>query len=238
MPSLRFPGNSTHRISSLQSGQYHAESDGAGVSRHLALPSENAVRHVRLSLVIALLLTAIPLRSQQPARDDVGRNIARAAATQVGVTTIYDPSYVRLGFPGGDLPLQRGVCADVVIRALRKVGVDLQVELHRDMRGNFSEYPRIWRLKRPDRNIDHHRVPNLMRYFTRMGKSLPARTAFQPGDIVAWRLPNNLYHIGIVDSEKVRGTSRHYMIHNIGAGAQREDILNSFTIIGHYRWSR
>jgi uncharacterized protein len=194
------------------------------------------MRHMRIPLVIALFLTSIALRSQQSAPDDMGSAVARAAAGQVGLTTIYDPSYVRLSYPGGDLPMQRGVCADVVVRAFRKVGVDLQVELHRDMTANFSAYPRIWRLKRPDRNIDHRRVPNLMRYFTRKGKSLPARTSFQPGDIVAWRLPNNLYHIGIVDTEKVRGTSRHFMIHNIGAGTQREDILNSFTIIGHYRW--
>jgi uncharacterized protein YijF (DUF1287 family) len=194
------------------------------------------MRHLRLPLVIALFLTAMPLGSQQSSRDEVGRDIARAAAAQVGVTTIYDPSYVRLSYPGGDLPLERGVCADVVVRALRKVGVDLQAELHRDMLADFSDYPKIWRLKRPDRNIDHRRVPNLMRYFTRKGKSLPARSSFQPGDIVAWRLPNNLYHIGIVDTAKVRGTSRSFMIHNIGAGAQREDILNSFPIIGHYRW--
>jgi uncharacterized protein YijF (DUF1287 family) len=164
----------------------------------------------------------------------INQTIASAASSQVGVTTIYDPSYVALRYPGGDLPAQRGVCADVVIRAFRKAGIDLQREVHEDMRRNFAVYPRKWGLRGTDTNIDHRRVPNLMTFFTRRGKN--ANAAFEPGDVVAWRLSGGLYHIGIVAPDVVPGTARHYMIHNIGNGAQKEDVLNAFAIIGHYRW--
>ncbi len=148
----------------------------------------------------------------------------------------YDPSYVRLAYPGGDVPLERGVCADVVIRAFRAIGVDLQVELHEDMRAHFAAYPRNWGLRGPDRNIDHRRVPNLMRYFERRGKRLALDGAYEPGDVVAWRLPNGLHHIGVVAGERVPDAARHYVVHNIGAGARQEDVLYAFEIIGHYRW--
>jgi uncharacterized protein YijF (DUF1287 family) len=160
--------------------------------------------------------------------------IAAAAVSQVGVTTIYDPSYVVLRYPGGDLPPQRGVCADVVIRAFRSAGIDLQREVHEDMRRNFGLYPRNWGLRAPDTNIDHRRVPNLMTFFTRKGKKVS--DGFDSGDVVAWRLRGGLSHIGIVAEEIVPGTARHYMVHNIGDGAQKEDVLNAFEIIGHYRW--
>jgi len=164
----------------------------------------------------------------------LNNTIAAAAASQVGVTTIYDPSYVQLRYPGGDLPRQRGVCADVVVRAFRAAGIDLQREVHEDMRRNFAVYPRNWGLRTPDANIDHRRVPNLMTFFSRRGKSVSA--AFDAGDVVAWRLQGGLYHIGIVAADVVPGTTRHYMVHNIGNGAQKEDVLDAFAIIGHYRW--
>ena len=161
------------------------------------------------------------------AQANVGPQLAAAAARQVGVTRIYDPSYVQLRYPGGDLPIERGVCADVIVRAFRAVGVDLQRELHEDMRANFRLYPKMWRLSAPDANIDHRRVPNLMKFFERRGKT--TGQPFAKGDIVAWRLPGGLYHIGIVDEAP-------YVVHNIGRGAQREDILFAYPIIGHYRW--
>jgi uncharacterized protein YijF (DUF1287 family) len=177
----------------------------------------------------------------EPAPAETRRAIARAAARQVGVTTRYDPSYVRLAYPNGDVPRDRGVCTDVVVRAFRAVGVDLQSEVHEDMRKNFGAYPRSWGLRSPDRNIDHRRVPNLMRYFERQGKSLPRGGAYEggayePGDVVAWRLPNGLHHIGVVAEDRVPGTRRPYVVHNIGDGAQQEDVLFSFVILGHYRW--
>ena len=156
-----------------------------------------------------------------------GSQLAAAAAKQVGVTRVYDPSYVQLRYPGGDVPLERGVCADVIVRAFREIGVDLQRELHEDMRANFRLYPRMWGLAAPDTNIDHRRVPNLMKFFERRGKT--TRQPFVAGDVVAWRLPGGLYHIGIVADPP-------YVIHNIGSGARREDILFAYPIIGHYRW--
>ena len=154
--------------------------------------------------------------------------LARAAAKQVGVTTIYDPAYVQLRYPGGDLPPERGVCADVIIRAFRNIGIDLQREVHEDMLAHFDAYPKMWGLSAPDANIDHRRVPNLMKFFTRRGKT--ATGEFQAGDIVAWRLPGGYYHIGIIAADG------HDVVHNIGRGAQKEDILHAFPIIGHYRW--
>jgi uncharacterized protein YijF (DUF1287 family) len=184
---------------------------------------------------ISLLLFLLPVIAGSQTVD-THKILADSALRQVGVTTEYTPEYVRLKYPGGDLPLRQGVCADVVVRVFRKIGIDLQKEVHEDMVGNFDKYPKIWNLKKPDSNIDHRRVPNLMKFFERRGKSLRIDSEYQPGDIVAWRLDNGLFHIGIVSSITVPGTKRYYMVHNIGAGAQKEDVLGEFKIIGHYRW--
>jgi len=161
--------------------------------------------------------------------------LAKAALAQVGVTRHYAPAYVRLKYPGGDLPLDRGVCTDVVVRAFRRIGVDLQVAVHDDMKAHFRAYPRMWGLRAPDPNIDHRRVPNLMTFFERHGKSVSGREPFEPGDVVAWRLPSGLYHIGVISN--VPGISGELLVvHNIGRGAQNEDVLRAFRIIGHYRW--
>ena len=164
------------------------------------------------------------------------QQLATAAESQVGVTTIYDPAYRILKYPGGDLPKERGVCADVIVRAFRALGVDLQVAVHEDMTRHFGDYPRMWGLQKPDRNIDHRRVPNLMRYFARLGKSVPIDGSYEPGDVVAWRLPGGLYHIGILSTQRPHGGGDYLVVHNIGAGVQVEDVLRSFRIIGHYRW--
>jgi hypothetical protein len=189
----------------------------------------------RAILAAALtLLASSRLAASAPA--PLGISLAKAAARQVGLTTVYDPAYVRIGYPNGDVPPERGVCADVVVRAFRRVGIDLQAELHRDMLKNFGVYPRSWGLSQPDSNIDHRRVPNLMKYFERRGKKIPLNNPYQPGDVVAWLLPGGLYHIGVVAEDPVPGTGRLYMIHNIGEGARQEDVLHAFEIIGHYRW--
>lgn len=156
---------------------------------------------------------------------------------QIGKTLIYDPAYVKLDYPGGDVPLIRGVCTDVVVRAFRHTGIDLQLKVHQDMRKVFSQYPQNWGLKRPDKNIDHRRVPNLRTYFKRQGKSLPVTQKaedYQPGDIVSWRLDNNRTHIGLVSNRKRNG--RFLIIHNIGYGTVLEDRLFEFDITGHYRF--
>ncbi len=159
------------------------------------------------------------------------------ARKQIGVTTIYDPEYVVIKYPGGDISPERGVCTDVIIRALRGHGIDLQKKVHLDMRSNFSSYPKIWGLKKADKNIDHRRVPNLRTYFTRQGWSLPITrkaTDYKAGDIVTNTLPGNLPHIMIVSDRKSEdGTP--LVIHNVGSGTQEEDFLFAYPINGHYR---
>ncbi|MGB0798036.1 MAG: DUF1287 domain-containing protein [Planktomarina sp.] len=163
--------------------------------------------------------------------------IVAAARMQVGQTVIYDPAYVGLAFPGGDVDRRRGVCSDVVIRALRDAhGFDLQLQVNTDMKQNFAAYPANWGLTRPDKNIDHRRVHNLRRFFERRGEDIRVSdngANYQPGDIVSWRLPGNLTHIGVV-SDRLQGTTP-LIIHNIGAGTQEEDILFMFEITGHFR---
>lgn len=167
----------------------------------------------------------------------LGARIVLAARQQIGVTKEYDPAYAGLRYPGGDVPLHTGVCSDVVVRALRQLGLDLQKEVHEDMRKNFSAYPKKWGLKAPDKNIDHRRVPNLMRYFERhhftMSEKLDARETYRPGDIVAWDLGKGVLHTGIV-SDKATGRIP-LIIHNIGSGTKEEDILFQYRVIGHYR---
>jgi uncharacterized protein YijF (DUF1287 family) len=177
------------------------------------------------------LLMVVPAWALQ---DDA---LVSAARAQVGVTLSYDPAYRVLSYPNGDVPLSTGVCTDVVIRALRAQGLDLQQEVHRDMAANFARYPKHWGLKRPDRNIDHRRVPNLMTWFKRQGWSLPVSSnaqAYQAGDIVTWNLPKGLTHIGIVSDQKTpEGVP--LILHNIGRCTQEEDILFGFEITGHFR---
>lgn len=149
----------------------------------------------------------------------------------------YDPSYFSIAYPNGDIPLGKGVCTDVIIRAYRKLGIDLQKEVHEDMINNFSLYPKDWGLKRTDKNIDHRRVPNLMKFFSRKGivKSiLKSPEKYFPGDIVCWNLHGGITHIGIVVNKKSKDNKRYMIVHNIGNGQVLEDCLFDFKIIGHY----
>lgn len=164
--------------------------------------------------------------------------IVAAARSQIGKTIIYDPAYVGLDYPGGDIPLERGVCTDVIVRALRTShNLDLQKQLYMDMTRAFSQYPTIWGLKRPDRNIDHRRVPNLRTYFQRMGYALEISTKandFHPGDFVTCKVGGNRPHIMIVsDRKSPKGVP--LVIHNIGSGTLEEDLLFAFPMTGHYR---
>jgi uncharacterized protein len=182
--------------------------------------------------LILLLCLSLPAAASEPSR------LTAAARDQVGVTTIYDPAYVQLAFPGGDIPRDRGVCTDVVIRALRDGwGIDLQLAVNRDMKADFAAYPPLWGLSRTDRNIDHRRVPNLQTLLEHIGAGVPLTdepTPWLPGDIVTWLLPGNLAHIGIV-SDKITADGTPLILHNIGAGAREEDILFAYPITGHYR---
>ena len=182
-------------------------------------------------LLTLLLMALLPAHGWDRAA------LVKAGRAQIGVTTGYDPSYRVLAYPGGDVAPQTGVCTDVLIRALRAQGIDLQRRVHEDMRGHFSRYPQRWGLKGPDRNIDHRRVPNLQVYFQRHGQSLaPSRTAsdYEAGDIVSWNLADGRPHIGIISDRKAEdGTP--LVIHNIGAGVKEENVLWDFKITGHYR---
>jgi len=187
-----------------------------------------------MKLLLFLALSVIPLDAQPVEK------IVTAARAQVGVTLSYDPAYVSLAYPGGDVPREKGVCTDVVIRALRDgLSEDLQALVHEDMKANFSVYPKIWGLKTTDKNIDHRRVPNLQTYFKRRGFSLPLSTdrnpqRFQAGDIVTVMLPPSLPHIMIISDRKASdGTP--LVIHNVGGGAREEDFLFLYPHTGHYR---
>ena len=180
-------------------------------------------------LSLALLCVALPLRAV---------STAEAARAQVGVTTGYDPAYRRLPYPGGDVPATTGVCCDVIVRALRTAhGFDLQKAVHEDMLAHFAAYPNKWGLKKPDANIDHRRVPNLQTFFARRGWSLAVGNSaaeYRAGDIVTWDLGNGLAHIGVVSDRRAQGGAP-LVIHNIGRGAQEEDVLLSWPLTGHYR---
>ena len=152
---------------------------------------------------------------------------------------VYDPSYFSIDYPNGDIPSDKGVCTDVIIRAYRKIGVDLQKEVHEDMKANFSLYPKTWGLKSTDKNIDHRRVPNLMTFFERKGDYIPISsngTDYIPGDIVCWNLGGAITHIGIVVNKKSNDGKRNLIVHNIGSGQVLTDCLFDFKIIGHYRY--
>lgn len=157
---------------------------------------------------------------------------------QTELTKTYNPAYVTLKYPNGDVPINTGVCADVVVRALRATNIDLQKEVHLDMNKNFSVYPKRWNLKTTDKNIDHRRVANLMKFFERKQKSIDITkntNDYKAGDIVAWKLNNGLLHIGMVyNGASEDGTP--LIVHNIGSGTKVADVLFQWEIIGHYRW--
>lgn len=153
----------------------------------------------------------------------------------------YDPSYYKIDYPNGDIPPNKGVCTDVVIRAYRKLGIDLQQLVHEDMKNNFDKYPKNWGLSAPDKNIDHRRVPNLMAFFSRFGLELPLSNRpgdYKPGDIVCWDLGHGITHIGLVVNKKQGNSNCFLIVHNIGNGQVLEDCLFDFKIIGHYRYRK
>lgn len=166
--------------------------------------------------------------------------LAKAALERTKVSVTYDPAYVTLDYPGGDVAPDRGVCSDVVVRCYRALGIDLQKRVHEDMAKHFSKYPKKWGLKRPDKNIDHRRVPNLQTYFARQGKSLTKSldaSDYAVGDIVAWDLNGRgLTHIGVVVAPPGKPNKR-WIVHNIGQGPKLEDRLFEWKIIGHYRYA-
>jgi uncharacterized protein YijF (DUF1287 family) len=186
-------------------------------------------------ITLGLLALTPPVHADAQAKP---ASIADAARGQIGKTLGYDPAYRTLDYPNGDVPMEVGVCTDVVVRALRgSLGMDLQKLVHEDMKRNFSRYPRNWGLKGPDKNIDHRRVPNLQAYFKRQGWALPVSKKpedYQAGDLVTCIVPPDLPHVMIVSGKK-NADGSPLVIHNIGGGAQEEDCLFEFRITGHYR---
>jgi uncharacterized protein len=192
-------------------------------------------------LGFAASISPIAHALQTPSERNFLDRLAAAAIERTHHSVRYDGAYVRIPYPGGDVPADTGVCTDEVIRAYRAVGVDLQKEVHEDMLKDFPAYPNQsrWRLSRPDPNIDHRRVPNLMVFFSRKGESLPLSAnplEYMPGDLVTWDLGGGIPHIGIVVGAKSRETGRYLIVHNIGAGPTMEDVLFNWKITGHYRY--
>lgn len=178
-----------------------------------------------------------PVKSQE----NFYLELSAAAIELTKQKVVYDPSYVSISYPNGDVSEDKGVCTDVVIRAYRKLGIDLQKEVHEDMKNNFQLYPKIWGLTKPDKNIDHRRVPNLMKFFERHGNILPITDKaadYKPGDIVCWNLGGSITHIGLVVNKKSIDGVRPMIVHNIGAGQVLEDCLFNYKIIGHFSYSK
>ncbi|MBK8807075.1 MAG: DUF1287 domain-containing protein [Bacteroidales bacterium] len=194
---------------------------------------------MRLQLLLILLNLVIFFHAQ--GQDIFFKRLADSCITLTKDNVEYDPAYFSIDYPNGDVPSNKGVCTDVIIRTYRKMGTDLQKEVHEDMKVNFSVYPNNWNLKKPDKNIDHRRVPNLMTFFSRHGeiKTLSSNPEdYIPGDIVCWNLGGSLTHIGMVINKKSADEKRYLIVHNIGAGQVIEDCLLNFKIIGHYRYKK
>lgn len=190
------------------------------------------------SLLKLLPIIFLSLISSCPAQENKeALSLQKSARSQIGKTTSYDPSYQSMSYPMGDVPIDKGVCTDVVIRAFRQAyQIDLQKEVHQDMKKNFSKYPKIWGLKRTDKNIDHRRVPNLETYFKRIGWQQPVTNNpadYLPGDLVLCTVSGKLPHIMIVSDKKSNGIP--LIIHNIGAGTKEENRLFDFPIYAHFR---
>ena len=179
-------------------------------------------------LTLSTILSSLNSWAFQPEK------LVENARLQIGQTLYYDPAYTALKYPMGDVPLSKGVCTDVIVRALRHQGIDLQQRIHEDMQKNFKQYPQKWALKRTDRNIDHRRVPNIMTYLKRQGYATSDQQ-YLAGDIVTWDLGRGLLHIGIISNTVVPLSKTALVIHNIGEGTRENDILHAYQIIGHYR---
>jgi uncharacterized protein YijF (DUF1287 family) len=196
------------------------------------------MKSLRVILLLCVALAA--LAQPSPAkRQEFLSKLSAAALDRTHHVVRYDGTYVRIAYPGGDVPAGIGVCTDEVIRAYRAVGIDLQKEVHEDMAANFSAYPTRWHRQGPDSNIDHRRVPNLMVFFSRKGETLPITDRaedYAPGDMVTWDLGRGLTHIGVVVDRKTLLSRRYMIVHNIGQGPKMEDALFNWKITGHYRY--
>ena len=187
------------------------------------------------------ILLIFSLTNSIVGQTDFSKKLSEAAILLTKQEVTYDPSYFTIKYPNGDVPINKGVCTDVIIRAYRKLGIDLQQCVHEDMKAHFEKYPKTWGLKKTDTNIDHRRVPNLMVFFTRQGKEKSISNKpedYLPGDIVCWNLGGAITHIGLVANKKSTDGNRYLVVHNIGAGQVLADCLFEFKIIGHYTYEK
>jgi uncharacterized protein len=209
--------------------------------RQLARLMVLALAAVPAALLVAWEALAQSNSSSEARRQEFTQRLVAAAIERTHHVVRYDPAYVRIPYPGGDVPANTGVCTDEIIRSYRSAGVDLQKEVHEDMAQNFNLYPRKWRwlTSGPDSNIDHRRVPNLMVFFARKGESLAlsARAEdYAPGDVVTWDLGGGVPHVGLVVDQKSAPSGRYMIVHNVGQGPRMEDVLFNWKITGHYRY--
>ena len=193
--------------------------------------------------VVHILILSVLFFSFYPTESNFQQKLSDAALQLTKDKVVYDPAYVSIKYPNGDVPKNKGVCTDVVIRAYRKLGIDLQKEVHEDMKANFSVYPNLkkWGLKTTDTNIDHRRVPNLEVFFGRKGQKLEISKNpkdYKTGEIVTWMINDKLPHIGIITNKKSPDRKRPMIVHNVGAGQVLEDCLFDYTIVGHYRYEK
>ncbi len=187
------------------------------------------------------LLCLLVLTSIRCVEKTFSEKLSDAALTLTKDKVAYDPTYFTIKYPNGDVPATKGVCTDVVIRAYRKLGIDLQKEVHQDMARHFSAYPKTWGMNKTDTNIDHRRVPNLQVFFSRHGESLPVTdnaSDYKTGDLVTWLIAKKFPHIGIVTSRKSTDGKRNLIVHNVGAGQVLQDCLFAYEITGHYRYGK
>lgn len=194
-------------------------------------------KHQMKTVLAAVLLFVASIGTEK----SFEQKLSDAALSLTADQVVYDPAYFRISYPGGDVPKGRGVCTDVVIRAYRKLGIDLQKEVHEDMAKNFSKYPKIWGLKKTDTNIDHRRVPNLQTFFKRFGTSYVVTdnaAHYKTGDLVTWMINGKLPHIGIVTHKKSADGKRNLIVHNVGSGQVLEDCLFAYPITGHYCYKK
>jgi len=199
-----------------------------------------AYKTMKKLIVLVILISPTWVSAYRPGEPTFfSKKLVEAAIERTNHIVRYDGAYRKIRYPDGDVPDDIGVCTDVVIRSYRKLGIDLQKDLHEDMKQNFYLYPKLWRLTRPDTNIDHRRVPNLQTFFTRKGVVLPVTQNpddYVAGEIVTWMLPGNLAHIGIVIDMRSEDGNMPLIVHNIGSGPVIEDILFAYQITGHYRY--
>jgi len=205
------------------------------------LVKDKNMKPIYLFLFLISLLTAEFNGQLQTANKPSTAKLSDAAIAIIDPKIIYDPSYFSIKYPNGDIPKNKGVCTDVIIRSYRKLGIDLQKEVHEDIKSHFSKYPNLkkWGMTKTDSNIDHRRVPNLAIFFERKGTKLAVSKSandYKTGEIVTWLINNKLPHIGIITDRKSNDGKRNLIVHNVGNGQVLEDCLFSYTIVGHYKY--